>query len=365
MATYNLTGTRLTWDSRDDGGEDDLVIGRATTRLSVVATDDYRQTYQYIGDGDEADILVTRGTAYQFFLDGQRLTEEAEFYVFGVEWDGKSSDILIMQLASKTYDVEYVFQIAGDPLEGWSSVAGIRDFMDSITDNGTLTTADSFGPGEAMDLRNLTAFSGVNHNDVLIANGRYDDWAGQTIRTGRGNDRVEGVSAHDRFHLGTGNDTGKGGSGNDTILGESGRDRLLGQSGADRLNGGGAADTLLGGSGNDRLEGRLGADSLSGGGGDDTLLGGAGSDRLNGGGGDDRMTGGGGNDVFIYRAGSGADVITDFTYGVDQIGFGGISRPGASVRQVGEDAVFDFGNGNTLTVLDRDAAEVREDIFIL
>ena len=75
-------------------------------------------------------------------------------------------------------------------------------------------------------------------------------------------------------------------------------------------------DSLTGSSGANFLEGDDGADTLSGGGGADTLVGGGGSDRL---------TGGGGADDFRFNTWDGnafgADRITDFVTGVDDLVF--------------------------------------------
>jgi Ca2+-binding RTX toxin-like protein len=95
---------------------------------------------------------------------------------------------------------------------------------------------------------------------------------------------------------------------------------IVGSNFNDTLTGGGAADTLFGGSGNDILDGS---------GGDDILNGDAENDTLTGGTGNDTLTGGAGADQFVYNfSAEGADIITDFGNGADDIvlssgGFGG------------------------------------------
>ena len=130
-----------------------------------------------------------------------------------------------------------------------------------------------------------------------------------------------------------------GGVGADTLAGDQGNDIYVVDSLADSVvesAGGGAADlirssvsfslaalgevenlTLTGtaasGSGNvlaNLLTGDAAANSLTGGGGADTLTGGGGNDTL---------TGGLDGDLFVLAAGSGADVVTDFVNGQDQI----------------------------------------------
>ena len=86
---------------------------------------------------------------------------------------------------------------------------------------------------------------------------------------------------------------------------------------------GDANDNVLGGGASaDALNGMAGNDTLYGGGGNDTIDGGAGVDTLNGGAGGDSLTGGAGSDLFNFSSpNSAADEITDFSHGVDKIGF--------------------------------------------
>ncbi|HEX5377508.1 MAG TPA: hypothetical protein VFW47_03000 [Phenylobacterium sp.] len=94
---------------------------------------------------------------------------------------------------------------------------------------------------------------------------------------------------------------------------------LIGTETDDDFKGGAGADSLWGGGGDDGLRGAGGDDTLDGGDGNDTLSGGAGADQL---------TGGAGNDMFLVEARvcstpDGLDRITDFTHGLDRVGFGG------------------------------------------
>ena len=97
-------------------------------------------------------------------------------------------------------------------------------------------------------------------------------------------------------------------------------------------------DTLNGLGGNDRLEGGSGADVLNAGAGDDVLVGGSGNDTL---------IGGAGADVFVVETGGGADTVTDFQVGTDQIdatAFGAYQ----SIVQQGSDTLVTFAGGVTL-----------------
>lgn len=91
----------------------------------------------------------------------------------------------------------------------------------------------------------------------------------------------------------------------------------MGSDGLDNIKGGSGADSISGLDGVDYLYGSGGADTLDGGAGDDVLSGGAGSDLL---------TGGLGADTFLIDGKvtadmAGLDRITDFTHGVDRLGF--------------------------------------------
>ena len=148
----------------------------------------------------------------------------------------------------------------------------------------------------------------------------------------------------------TGKDTLKGGGGNDVLNGGGGKDKLFGNNGADTLKGGGGNDVLNGGGGKDKLFGNNGADTLKGGGG---------NDKLDGGSGNDLLTGGAGADQFIFRNGSGNDRIRDFADNIDTLKLddalwvGDLSEAEVISTFASDDTgevVFDFENGNTLTL---------------
>ncbi|WP_291238388.1 hypothetical protein [Gemmobacter sp.] len=104
------------------------------------------------------------------------------------------------------------------------------------------------------------------------------------------------------------------------------------------------ADRLFGQAGNDLLSGGLGADTLMGGAGQDRLLGGAGADQLEGGNHSDVLTGGKGGDRFVFSGRSGADVITDFTDGLDMIRLAGAHR----LEEVDEGTLISHDGGTIL-----------------
>ncbi|MAE02652.1 MAG: hypothetical protein CMK25_00135 [Porticoccaceae bacterium] len=128
-----------------------------------------------------------------------------------------------------------------------------------------------------------------------------------------------------------------GGANSDTLTGDSNANVIIGAGGNDTLAGGAGNDIIYGDSHLGDSSGTVygirsynlteGNDMLSGGDGDDVLYGDDGDDTLDGGAGADILTGGSGNDVFIVTSTSGGstisagDVITDFSDGIDSIGF--------------------------------------------
>jgi Ca2+-binding RTX toxin-like protein len=104
--------------------------------------------------------------------------------------------------------------------------------------------------------------------------------------------------------------------------------------GDDTVNGGDGADTLWGDCTESacsslisqnyssiRATDSSGNDTLNGGAGNDTIYGDGGDDTIDGGAGDDTIISGSGSDVIIIKASAGTDTLTDFTDGVDAIGF--------------------------------------------
>ncbi|MBR0873144.1 hypothetical protein JQ633_22500, partial [Bradyrhizobium tropiciagri] len=149
---------------------------------------------------------------------------------------------------------------------------------------------------------------------------------------------------------------------NDWITGDNNDNRLVGQNGDDYLAGGAGNDFLVGDDGVDLYANAFGTSTAFD----------SGNDTLDGGVGADTMTGGLGRDTFVYAPGSGADIVTDFAGGVglgdriSLVGFGGIHNVTdalAFASQVGSDTVFNFGNGDTLTLQNVTKANLVADDF--
>lgn len=119
-------------------------------------------------------------------------------------------------------------------------------------------------------------------------------------------------------------------------------------------------------------EGRV----LEGGDGRDFLRGGEGNDILSGGAGRDRLDGFAGDDLFIYNTGDGRDTIANFELLGDddtiQLGVDGIDSLDdflgtlSRVRDAGDAvaATFDFGGGDSLTILVETVGSLAQDDFV-
>ncbi len=111
-------------------------------------------------------------------------------------------------------------------------------------------------------------------------------------------------------------------------------------------------------------------DSITGSNSNDVLLGNGGSDFLAGGEGNDSLIGGAGTDSFGYNTfGDDADVITDFFGGEtifilgDDSNFDTFAELQAVATDAGANVIFNFGNGNTLTVVGCNIADLDADDF--
>ena len=91
-----------------------------------------------------------------------------------------------------------------------------------------------------------------------------------TVRTGAGNDFINGAFDHDEIWSGDGDDFVRSGESADTVFGEGGNDHLVGGEVGDVLHGGDGNDTVEGGPGDDTLYGDVGRDRLKCNDGDDS-----------------------------------------------------------------------------------------------
>jgi serralysin len=115
-----------------------------------------------------------------------------------------------------------------------------------------------------------------------------------------GDDAIDGSSLPSTFRMWVlgdrGRDVVRTGAGNDFVNGAQDADKVWGGGGDDWIRTGIGDDTLVGEGGDDKLVGVDGNDTVDGGEGDDRVGGGPGSDRLTAGGGQDLVACGGGPD---------------------------------------------------------------------
>lgn len=200
-----------------------------------------------------------------------------------------------------------------------------------------------------------TAWMG-NGNDVFIDNDQSGWLGGDRAFGGNGNDSLQGGGGNDSLNGGNGYDTIAGGNDNDLLTGGAGFDTIYAGAGNDSVIGGNGRDRVFLGDGNDIYEDSTQSGYFGG----DRVFAGAGNDRITLDGGNDIVSGGSGADLFIFvSADIETDIINDFMIGVDTLhlddALWGGGRTAAQVIAEFADTssgtvVFDFGNGNTLTL---------------
>jgi len=257
-----------------------------------------------------------------------------------------------------------------------SDVMGFRENMQialgTVIENYTAGRNNDRVTGNAA----ANTLSGELGNDTLYGRAGSDHLLGgggnDLLQGDDGHDRLFGGDGHDSLYGGFGTDSLEGGTGNDMLAGGEGGDRLTGGEGHDTLNGMAGNDAAWGDAGNDTLYGLAGADSLFGGDGADVLIGHGGADYLDGGAGNDLLQGGNAQDTFVFRAGSGSDRIAGFHFRQDRLLFAAdlvddIAPDAADflahATVVGNDTVFDFGNGDRVTLTGVTQIAALEDVI--
>ena len=261
--------------------------------------------------------------------------------------------------------------------------------------SGTGTPSESVGDSySSIEWVFGSAFSDLIQGDDLSNRLEGRDGSDQLIGNG-GNDRLLGGDGNDSIYGGDGVDTIFGQGGIDNLNGGAGNDFFYGSEGADSIDGGADFDTVSylvsnssvdvdlqnGGTSGDAngdtyvsIERVLGSsfdDEIYGSNGNDVLIGNGGNDDIYGGQGNDSLVGGAGTDNFAYvTSDGGADVITDFFNGEkififsDNPGFDTFTELQAIASNAGANVIFNFGTGNTLTVVGRNIADLDADDFV-
>jgi Ca2+-binding RTX toxin-like protein len=245
-----------------------------------------------------------------------------EEHTITVDWGDGSSDVVGLDVGSRSLTVTHVYSRVGGPFAATVTVEDVGNGADSVESFGVTVAKACGGKPVTIDMRKLavTTVTGTAGDDVILGTPGDDVIDGgdgnDTVCGKGGDDRIDGQGGNDDLRGGTGGDVLIGGDGDDELRGGPGTDHLDGDDGADYLDGGGHDDSvfgdagndiLRGGYGNDRLIGGLGDDDLNGGGGNDEIRGAAGDDVLRGGNAADRLFGGTGDDVLL--GGNGPDVL--------------------------------------------------------
>ncbi|MBR1287760.1 beta strand repeat-containing protein [Bradyrhizobium ottawaense] len=265
--------------------------------------------------------------------------------------------------------------------------------------------ATGYGQPGALNIGNngtFNQFEGLGGDDVITGNGNTrllytNATGGVTVNLNAGSITGDVSVGHDTF---TGVNSVYGGNFADTYdaSGFIGFNSFQGLAGNDLITGNGSTqllfanatggvtvnlangtvdgdssvghDTILGGVTN--VAGSNFNDTVTGSGGNDQLFGNGGNDLLSGGAGNDGLNGGIGADTFVYAAGGGADTIGDFLQAdadkIDLTGIPGVSTLAdvqALATQQGPNTVINFGNGDTLTLLNVTLSNLTAADFIL
>ncbi|MEP3890036.1 MAG: M10 family metallopeptidase C-terminal domain-containing protein [Hellea sp.] len=283
-----------------------------------------------------------------------------------------------------------------DTLIGGTGVDSVyyTDATSAVTVN--LSTGGTVGDANGDTYSSIEWVFGSDFDDNITADGGNNRIYGED-----GNDTIFGEGGNDRLLGGDGDDSISGGSGVDVIFGQNGDDTLTGNDGNDFFYGGAGADSFDGGADFDTvnylpaaagvtvnmltsgtggeangdtftsIERVLGTgfdDSITGNADNNTLLGNGGNDYLAGGQGNDSLNGGAGVDSFGYdEVIDGADVISGFTTNEVIYLLGVTVADWAALQTMGADAganvIFNFGAGNTLTIVGQNLADLDASNF--
>lgn len=345
---------------RGQDGNDTLIGGIGNDQMYG---DDGIDTLSYAGSAGDIRIDLLLHTASGGEAEGDT------FYDMENVTGGRGNDVLTGDAGANVLNGE-----RGDDIlyggEGGDTLIGGAGADQMYGDGGIDTVSyASSRQGVVIDLWAGIASGGDAEGDRFYdvenaTGGRGDDWltgngGANRLSGGAGNDRIDGEAGNDWINGGAGADILSGGDGIDTLSYAGSASALTGVAvylaGNMVWGGDGNGDTI---SGFENVEGSNFGDSLHGDAGANRLNGRGGYDTLDGGAGNDVLIGGALTDNFVYGIGYGHDVIKDFSvadHETLELGLGEdfdmLFEVMAVGRNVGANTVFDFGGGNTLTLL--------------
>jgi Ca2+-binding RTX toxin-like protein len=389
--TVTFTGRNLSYDEAGNLSGGTLETYRVVNEITDIGTADivvdsnftllpahlFTAALALFASGDEtgANALVMRSWLNEFYwhtnysgddMIGHHAGETFSSYRGGNTVAGLGGDDTLMLNGLGTLGLggggnDHIYGGGGDDtLSGGSGndwIYNDRNFQGD--DSADLIHGGAGNDGIVADQAGDTAYGGLG-DDYLFGSYTFG---------GAGDDESHGRRQDSVLFGGTGNDALHGSGGNDNLSGDGGDDEVFAGYGADTMTGGFGNDALHGSSGNDIVYGGAGADLLIGFTGDDSLFGGAGADRLHGGAGVNVQTGGTGADIFHFRPMEATDTILDFELGQDVIWLKQFHfADAAAVAAIMTDGVagvsFDFGNGQSLTVVGASAAAIQADLVL-
>lgn len=294
-----------------------------------------------LGIAQEAGVFTSGGTNWNASMVTQNFgSTGTAFFVTGVAYNDSDGD--------KFYSI-------GEGVAGVTFAAGAQTATTTAAGGYALSVSVPATAVAVSGTVGATAFSVLL--DVSLGNAKLDIVNGTTFYSSADITLVSGLK--NLVLLGTATLDATGNAANNRITGNAAANTLAGKSGNDTLVGGAGADKLYGSNGADKLYGNDGHDLLRGGTGQDMLFGADGHDTLYGDAGNDVLSGAAGADSFRFLSGDGQDTVTDFTTAdtlvFDDAIWGSVAKTAAQVIAdyadlVGGVAVFDFGNGQTVTL---------------
>ena len=344
--TYILHGSSQISEAAN-GGVDTILsaIGKVTMTANIENIELVRLTDAVEASGNALANKMT-GNDNNNLLSGNDGNDRIDGgYGHDTLWGGKGNDLLDGGAGNDMLH-------GGEGIDTVADTSGANVYLDLVP--GAVSPVWTLWVDKMTGIENLLSGAG---NDTLMG-----DQGANRLDAGAGNDLLDGGDGNDVLVGGLGADTMRGGNGNDMYWIDTANDVVteFAGEGADILRAGITIDLIRSANDYANIEavyltgtaalGVYGADT------NDDLVGNAGANTVAGRLGNDKLTGAAGADTFVFGKYFQQDRILDFQDDIDQIriqkiaGVTNIDEARAHATQVGADVLFDFGNGDRLTV---------------